>query len=150
MMESTSLKHKIFEGYQTWRQERRERKLIDKINHELLELFQSIEKMHPQISDRERFNRLVMQRSGCDEMAAYEVMRIAEESYAAWPQERELTLCDVIHYLAVREFQSMQGEEYWAGGNIAASVKAVVPHKHCPVRLKQPYISERRKASREQ
>ena len=149
-MEASSLKQKIRTSYQEWRQSRQESSLLNTINQELLEMFLQIIKSHPELSDRERFNKLVMRRNHCDEATAYEVMRIAEESYASWPQERELTLCDVIHYLAVREFQLRQGDEFWAGDDVAARVRAVVPHKMCPVRLKKPYVSERRKASREQ
>lgn len=148
-METGNLTQKIKTHYQAWQQARQERHLINTINLELLEMFLQITAAHPELSSREHLNKMVMRYKGCDEVAAYEVMRIAEESYAAWPLERELTLCDVIHYLAVREFQAKQGDEFYAGSNIGASVRAVVPHRYCPVRLKQPYNSERRKSVRE-
>jgi hypothetical protein len=134
--------------FQGWRLARRESRQIKDINRVLLAMFRDIASAQPLLSDRERFNKLVMLRNGCDETAAYEILRIAEESYAAWPQERELTLCDVIHYLAVREFHAMRGDNYGMGGNIASSVKAIVPHKLCRSRLRQPYLCERRKMLR--
>lgn len=134
---------------QAWWLARRETRLINAINREMLNSFRNISAAHPALADREVFNKLVMQRNCCDECAAYEIMRVAEESYAVWPLERELTLCDVIHYLAVREFHARQGDEFGMGRHIANSVKAVVPSKLCRVRLKQPYLAERRKFSRE-
>jgi len=134
--------------FQGWRLARRESRQIKDINRVLLAMFRDIASAQPQLSNRERFNKLVMLRNGCDENAAYEILRIAEESYAAWPQERELTLCDVIHYLAVREFHAMQGDNYGVGANIASSVKAIVPQNLCRSRLRQPYHGERRKMFR--
>jgi len=144
------------ENFQAWRQARHESRLVNGINRALLELHRKISAEDPQLSERERFNKLVMMRNGCDEIAAYEVLRNAEDSYAAWPLERELTLCDVIHYLTVREFHAKQGDEYsmgvndeyLIGVNIAARVKALVPSKLCHTHLKLPHITERRKNSR--
>jgi hypothetical protein len=147
-MESYSLIQWTRKNFQAWHQARLESRFVNGINRELLELHHKISAGHPQLSDRERFNKLVMMRNGCDEIAAYEVIRNAEDSYAAWPLERELTLCDVIHYLAVREFHAKQADEYSMGVNIAARVKAIVPSKLCCTRLKQPYLCERRKILR--
>lgn len=147
-MEAHSLLQWSKEIFQTWRQARRERRLINGINRELLEMYRNIAAAYPQASARVRFSKLVMARNGCDESAAYEILRGAEESYAAWPLERELTLCDVIHYLTLREFYAVQGEEFWMGGTIGASVRDIVPSRLCRVRLKQPYLAERRKNAR--
>ncbi len=149
-MDAASLKQMIRTQYLSWRQSKQDQNQIHRINQALFELFMQVGRDYPALSEREQLNRLVMQRKGCDEAAAYEVMRIAEESYAAWPHARELNLCDVMRYLAVREFQDAQGDASWGVESIAASVRAVVPHQLCPVRLKQPYLVERRKAERSQ
>jgi hypothetical protein len=147
-METINLIHWVNDYFKEWRQARQESRLVNSINRELLDLYGRISAQHPQLGDRERFNKLVMNRNGCDEASAYAILRSAEDSYAAWPLERELTLCDVIHYLAVREFFAQQGDELGMRGNVTASVKAIVPDKLCRIRLKQPYLSERRKNSR--
>jgi hypothetical protein len=148
-MKTLSLIERARERFLAWRQFRHESSQVNGISHELLKLYGKITAEHTQSGDRERFIKLIMMRGRCDEAAAYEVLRSAEDSYAAWPLERELTLCDVIHYLAVREFSVKQVGESWTGVNIAASVKAIVPRKLCRIRLKQPYLSERRRNSRD-
>jgi hypothetical protein len=131
-----------------WLRARQERRIVNEINHELLELYGRITTEHPQLSNRERFNKLVMMRNHCDEDEAYAVLHRAEDNYAAWPIERELTLCDVIHYLSVREYLAEQKDELWVRENISANLKRMVPHKLCQLHMKQPYTSERRKYPR--
>jgi hypothetical protein len=47
--------------------------------------------------------------TGVDEDEADMVLRRAEQSFATWPNERELTFADVVHYVAVSQY--LTGDE---------------------------------------
>ncbi len=64
-------------------------------------------------------------------IAADAVLDRAEESFAIWPVRRELTLCDVVHYLAVAEFLEAHEDERWMHSNIKLVVASSVPSDLC-------------------
>lgn len=128
----------------SWRQTRQENRFVIGVSRELLTLYSKISAKHPECSERERFKLLVMARNHCDEMAAYDVLKFAEGSYAAWPVKRELTLCDVIHYLGVREFSGTSDTEHWMHSNYGTRIKSIIPNVLCRIKLKQEYVAERR------
>jgi len=112
----------------SWRQARQENRFVIGVSRELLTLYRKISAEYPELSERERFKMLVMSRNNCDEMTAYEILKFAEGSYAAWPVKRELTLCDVIHYLGVREFSVKSDTEHWMHSNFSARIKSIIPN----------------------
>jgi hypothetical protein len=119
-----------------WFLARRERRHAARASDELLALYRTISADHPEMAERERFNLVVMIRTGCDSMAADAILECAEESFAEWPTRRELTLCDVVHYLSVTEFLSAHEGDGGIHSNIALVVTSRVPHDLCVLRRK--------------
>lgn len=109
----------------------RERRHATRTSRELLALYRDVSADHPDLSDRELYKLVVMARNRCDSIAANAVLDCAEESFAAWPVRRELTLCDVVHYLAVAEFLEAHGDERWMHSNIKLVVASNVPSDLC-------------------
>jgi YHS domain-containing protein len=128
----------------SWWQTRQERRIAVSTCKELIALYRKISADHPGLGERHRLKLLVMTRNSCDEAAAYEVLKYAQESFAAWPVSRELTLTDVIHYLMVTEFATNHGGEYCMRISIAEEINSLVPNKLSRARKKQPYVVERR------
>ncbi len=81
-----------------------ESRYVAQITRELLKLHWVVTACHPGLTRREIYRKIVMAHTGCDDQAAGSVLRRAEQSFATWPTERELTLADVVHYLAVSEY----------------------------------------------
>ena len=52
----------------------------------------------------------------------------AEQSFAAWPSQRDLTFADVVHYLAVEEFFASHGEAHWTQAHMGRMVAARIPN----------------------
>jgi hypothetical protein len=71
---------------------------------ELLKLHWIVSASHPGLPRRTIYQKVVMARTGGDEDDAREILRKAEQSFATWPKERELTFADVVHYMAVSEY----------------------------------------------
>jgi YHS domain-containing protein len=132
----------------SWMQERQERRHVVATCKELLTLYLKVSTDHPKRGKRQHNKMLVMARNNCNEKDAYEALKIAEESYAAWPVKRELTLCDVIHYLTVTEFTSKYGVERSGHINFGPEIRSLIPGDLCHTQKKEPRLSERRKTLR--
>ena len=100
----------------TWRNELaaslvspRESRYVAAIIRELLKLHWIVSASHPGLSRRAIYQKVVMARTGADEDEANSILRRAEQSFASWPRERDLTFADVVHYLAVSEYLTDDG-----------------------------------------
>jgi hypothetical protein len=122
-----SLRGWIASRLRAWRERRHARRT----SRELLALYRDISAEHQDLSDHEIYKLVVMARSKCDSNAADAVLDRAEESFAIWPVRRELTLCDVVHYLAVAEFLEAYKDERWMHSNIKLVVASSVPSELC-------------------
>jgi hypothetical protein len=87
----------------------RESRYVAAIVRELLKLHWIVSASHPGLPRRAIYKKVVMARTGADEGEASAIVRRAEQSFASWPKERELTFADVVHYLAVSEY--LTGDE---------------------------------------
>ncbi|OIQ94133.1 YHS domain protein [mine drainage metagenome] len=115
----------------SWLLARTERRHAERAGDELLALYRTVSANHPELSGRELYRSMVMARTGCDATDANRVLDCAEESFAAWPVSRELTLCDVVHYLSVAEFIETHGGAPWMHSNIKFVVTSRIPHNLC-------------------
>jgi hypothetical protein len=79
----------------------RERHQIRRICLDSLKLYRRIEREMPESSQRERYARVIEERSGADPNTVQAIMRRTEESFAAWPIERPLNFRDIVQYMAV-------------------------------------------------
>jgi YHS domain-containing protein len=122
---------------QSWLLARREGRHAEQASRELLALYRAISAEYPELADREIYQRVVMARTECDAKTAERVLDCAEESFAEWPTKRELTLCDVVHYLAVNEFLARHEGEDWMHTDIQNVVDSLVPPELCVIRRKQ-------------
>jgi len=142
----------VFRGIRShiasWMQARQERHYVVASCKELIALYLKISADHPKLGKRQLNKLLVMARNNCTEKDAYEVLKFAEESYAVWPVKRELTLCDVIHYLTVKEFTSKYGVEHSEHINFGPEIRSHIPSDLCRTKKKEPRLSERRKTLR--
>jgi len=113
-----------------------ERRHAARASGELLALYFAVKADHPDWAGRELYKQVVMARSGCDSAAANMILGCAAESFAEWPARRELTLCDVVHYLSVTEFLAAHEGEQGIHSNIARVVTSRIPHQLCIARGK--------------
>ena len=93
------LRGKIASWLFSWRAGRRATRTC----RDLLLLYREVSDDHPELHDRELYRQLIMSRNKCEPTMANEILNYAEESLASWPVPRQLTLCDVVHYMTVCE-----------------------------------------------
>lgn len=135
------LEHQLLRGglhglISSWFLAWREGRHAARTSRELLALYRAVSADHPKLDGRELYKLVVMARNGCDVTTANVVLECAEESFAAWPARRELTLCDVVHYLTVSEFLALHDGEHWTHSDIRHVIASRIPHDLCILRKK--------------
>jgi len=104
-----------------------QRRFTRRVSRELLILFRSKRPPGPGTRDRRRYGTLVQDRLLVDAQEAESLLRRAEESFASWPVERDLTLRDVVHMIAIREFGERFGTRRWIQAEMGRVVASQIP-----------------------
>lgn len=126
----SGLRGQLAEWQLTWR----ERQYAARVCKELLALYRAAAADHPELARQQLYQRVVMQRSGCDSATAQAILESAQEGYADWPACHELTLCDLAHYLSATEFLAAHQGEQWIHSNLAPVIALHLPLELCLAR----------------
>ena len=126
----SGLRNLLASNFLAWRESRH----AARTSRQLLKLYRSVAASHPKLEGRDLYRQVVMERNRCDAGAADLILDNAERSFADWPTSRDLTLCDVVHYLSMSEFLAMHDGEHWMHVDIGRVVAASIPRDLCLVR----------------
>lgn len=85
--------------YITWR----ERRVALRTSRSSLRVYRELEVTSPDVQGVARYEEVVIRQTGFDRQRAREIVRLAEDSFAAWPNERSVNFRDVVQYLVVHE-----------------------------------------------
>lgn len=116
----------------------RERRHAELASREMLILYRGIIAEHPDQDDLQSYRSVIMSRTGCDPQAAQLILESASESFAQWPVRRELTFCDVVHYLTISEFLAGHMGKHWMHSDIKHIVESCIPGELCIERRVKP------------
>ncbi len=100
---------------------------VQRVSRVMLGRFRGIVRLQPGLERIEVYRLLVQEHVGCDGYTANRILRGAAQSFAVWPEERDLQLRDVIHYVAVTEFLHQRSRPAGMRSDVQALVNAVVP-----------------------
>ncbi|MDE3011072.1 MAG: YHS domain-containing protein [Pseudomonadota bacterium] len=125
----SGLRGLIYTWLLSWRAAHR----AGRTTRELLALYRAVAAELAGRSDHEVYREMVRRRAGCDAVTAETMLENASESFAEWPVRRELTLCDVVHYLTISEFVSAHDDDLWSRQDVRHIVNANIPHDLCIV-----------------
>jgi YHS domain-containing protein len=107
-----------------WREERH----AARTSRVMLRHYEAIAAENPQLKRRELYTLIVMAHTQCDATVAGRVLEHAEESFIDyWPVNRELTLRDVTHYVAVSEYLRLHGEDFWIRSEFESVIASHIP-----------------------
>lgn len=124
------LRDRLVAALRRWREGRH----AARTSRELLALYRRLRADLPDLTERELYQRVVMQRTRCDAQAADVLLDNAEQSFAAWPVRRELMLRDVVHYVSTVELLASHDGERWTHINIGRVVDSLIPQDMCVAR----------------
>jgi|SRR5882757_1791922 len=105
----------------------RERRFARHVSREMLKLYRIVSASHPDLRGRDLYRKIVIARTRADPDSAETLLDQAEESFAAWPAQRKLIFCDVVHYVAVSEFLASHGNSPWIYANMGREVASQIP-----------------------
>jgi hypothetical protein len=107
----------------------RERRMATQCCRTLLGLYETLSADNPQLAGHGLYEKIVATHTHCNAQAAQAALKVAEQSYAAWPVDRELCFRDVVHYLAACEIFVADSASPWAQANIKRIVDASIPKR---------------------
>ena len=105
----------------------RERQHVKRTCRDCLALYRRVEAQRANATAAERYAHVIASRTGADANGVTTIMRRAEESFAAWPNERALTFRDVVQYLAVTERLGDTLSESGVRAHVAEIVARLIP-----------------------
>jgi hypothetical protein len=105
----------------------RERQHVKRTCRDCLALYRQGEAQRANTTAAERYAHVIASRTGADANGVNTILRRAEESFAAWPNDRPLTFRDVVQYLAVTERLGDTLSESGVRAHVAAIVARLIP-----------------------
>ena len=104
-----------------------ERLYAERESAAMLELYQGVRTANPQLAGKKLYVEIVARRLECDEQEAAEIVRHADESYAQWPDVRDLTFRDVVRYVVVYHLLSQHTGRVGTKSNTERTVVGAIP-----------------------
>lgn len=106
---------------------KREQTLARTCCEQMLDILKSIKTSEPGLHSEALYARAVSQRLACDLARAREVVRMADQSFAQWPEERDVRFRDVVNYLIVHEIMGKDPKTMGAQSDIDRIIRDTIP-----------------------
>jgi hypothetical protein len=105
-----------------------ERRYAKAASQQLLELFRREQREHPELKGRVLYEAVIARRLDSNAtLSAADIVRRAEESFADWPRDRELTFRDVVHYQIFDEYVRQAEVRVGTRTDFGAAVARIIP-----------------------
>lgn len=105
----------------------RERKLATAECAAMLEICRRLQAEDSALEGERLYARAIMSRLSCDEVAARGVVHLADQSFAQWPEERDVNFRDVVNYMIVNRILSAHARALGARADVEKVVAAAIP-----------------------
>ena len=89
-------------------------------------MYRKVRAQHPGLTGIALYEKVVSSLPGVSAEAAQTLVRAAEQTFAEWPEERELTFRDVVHYLCFDRFPQFHNRN-WTRTSLRGAVESVIP-----------------------
>jgi hypothetical protein len=106
---------------------KREQTLARSCCQQMLEIRSALKAQEPALDSEALYERAVSQRLACDMTRAREVVRMADVSFAQWPEERDVRFRDVVNYLIVHEILGKDPKAMGTQSNIDRIIRDSIP-----------------------
>jgi hypothetical protein len=105
-------------------EERRYAKRESKI---VLATYHVVRSQYPLLTGKALYEMVVAHQTGVSADDAKAMVRVAEQSFAEWPSDRDLTFRDVVHYLCFESFVKSHDNNEWTRTSLREVVDSVIP-----------------------
>jgi hypothetical protein len=106
---------------------RRERSLARQQCAVMLNIARALQHQDPTLAGEALYQVAVVKRLGCSEAKAREIVRLADQSFAQWPEERDVNLRDVVNYVIVHQIMSAHSKALGTLIDMEEIVAAAIP-----------------------
>jgi len=107
---------------------RRERALAQQQCAMILSIVRALQKESPELNGEALYQKAVIRRLSCGEAKAREIIRLADQSFAQWPEERDVNFRDVVNYLVAKQIMSAHSRADGIRADVIKVVNAAVPN----------------------
>jgi hypothetical protein len=104
-----------------------EKRFARRISLGVLEIYRREHAAHPELSGRELYVKVVAAHMGTDLQAASRIVRQAGESFADWPNWRDMTFRDVVNYVVIADYKQSNPGRGVTTTNMGRVVAKTIP-----------------------
>ena len=105
----------------------RERRYAREQSEVLLEIFRRHRDENPGLSGEALYERVVMEKLHCSAPHARDVIRGADQSFAQWPEERDVIFRDVVNYLITHQLMAAHHKSLGTRADMVELFKDEIP-----------------------
>ena len=105
----------------------RERSLARAQCEQMLDICHALKADDPKLEGEALYERAVAKQLSCDETKARQIVRLADQSFAQWPDERDVNLRDVANYMIVNQIMNAHTTALGTRVDVEQLVAAVIP-----------------------
>lgn len=106
---------------------RRERSVARRQCVVMLGIYRELQRDNPGLEGERLYQRVVAERLSCDESSARELVRQADQSFAQWPDRRDVNFRDVVNFVVVNHIMSRHRRALGIHADMVVVVKAEIP-----------------------
>jgi len=104
-----------------------EKRYVRRESRKALATYRDVRTQRSTVQGMELYEEVVARLTGASADAAHALVRAAEQSFAEWPVERDLTFRDVVHYLCFQRFCASHDNRDWMRTSLREVVEAEIP-----------------------
>ena len=105
----------------------RELRFAKKAGRLALTRYQRLRTERPELTRQALYEAFVCERNAIEPSAAREILQRAEASFAAWPNDRDLTFRNVVQYLAISEYLALYPKRGGTTVNMVRIITRIIP-----------------------
>jgi transcriptional regulator with XRE-family HTH domain len=107
--------------------EMEERRYAKRESRRALAIYDAVHAQHPELTGIALYEKITESLAEVGAEAAHALVRAAEQSFAEWPNDRELTFRDVVHYLCFDGFSRSHDGRGWTLTSLGEIADSVIP-----------------------
>ena len=105
----------------------RERRYARQQSAELCEIYRRHREENPALSKEALYEKVVVERLRCSPAHARDVIRGADQSFAQWPEERDVIFRDVVNYVITHQLMAAHDKTLGTRADMVEIFKDEVP-----------------------
>ena len=104
-----------------------ERRYTKRESRKALAIYHAVHAQHPELTGIALYEKIAESLAEVGAEAAHALVRAAEQSFAEWPSDRDLTFRDVVHYLCFDGFSRSHDDRGWTLTSLREVADSVIP-----------------------